>query len=207
MPMSLLMSRALGVIGALLSPCVWASQVSLELLLPEGARLSLSIGDSQVEARLKNRTSSRASIDRPLRVLLLQADEVIPLSSVGFQMDSEIGFTLIARLPSRSSNPDGFCGAGHEDYLLLIGVRDKRLSLLDKHLIQSCLKSISLQSDQGDDPRAAIIPLPYPNVAAFETVTAVDPVATPQCVQIQQRTLVMGSGCQQDFPAPTGKKP
>lgn len=45
----------------------------------------------------------------------------------------------------------GYCGAGYEDYLLLVEIRGKKLTLKDQFLLQSCLKSISMFIDQGDD--------------------------------------------------------
>ena len=43
-----------------------------------------------------------------------------------------------------------------EDYFLLMGVSNKKLFLQDKLLLQSCLKSIALASDSGDDPVKAL---------------------------------------------------
>jgi hypothetical protein len=52
----------------------------------------------------------------------------------------------------------GYCGAGYEDYLLLVEILKKELIFRDKFLLQSCIKSISVFIDQGDDnPSNALI--------------------------------------------------
>lgn len=55
------------------------------------------------------------------------------------------------------SRPDhmgrGYCGAGHEDYLLLVEKVRQKLVLRDKLLLQSCLESRLIYSTAGgDDP-------------------------------------------------------
>lgn len=63
---------------------------------------------------------------------------------------------LIARMPSQKARPTGYCGAGYEDHLLLLSYARQQISLLDDFLLQSCLKSIVLESDHGDDILAAL---------------------------------------------------
>lgn len=46
-----------------------------------------------------------------------------------------------------------FCGAG----LLLLKISNNTLNIADKYLVDSCLESISLTSDQGDDPSRALV--------------------------------------------------
>lgn len=65
-------------------------------------------------------------------------------------------FVVLVREPSRNPQGTGFCGAGFEDYLLLIEVFSKQILLLDKFLLQSCLTSLELASDQGNNPLKAM---------------------------------------------------
>lgn len=51
----------------------------------------------------------------------------------------------------------GFCGAGYEGHLLLLKISNSTLNIADKYLVDSCLESISLTSDQGDDPFKALV--------------------------------------------------
>ena len=61
-------------------------------------------------------------------------------------------FIVMAREPSRpKAMGRGYCGAGYEDYLLLVEIIDRKLLLRDQLLLQSCLKSISMFIDQGED--------------------------------------------------------
>jgi len=45
----------------------------------------------------------------------------------------------------------GYCGAGHEFYLLLMEAGHNKIMLHDQLLLQSCLKSISMFVDHGSD--------------------------------------------------------
>lgn len=63
---------------------------------------------------------------------------------------------LLSRRPSQTSHPEGYCGAGSEDHLILLRYTRGQLVLLDEFLLQSCLKSITLNSDHGDDVIAAL---------------------------------------------------
>lgn len=62
----------------------------------------------------------------------------------------------IIRAKSNPDSPEKFCGAGYEDYLVFLEFNEKTLNLLDNIIIQSCLNSISLISDAGDDPEKSI---------------------------------------------------
>lgn len=61
-------------------------------------------------------------------------------------------FIVLSREPSRpNALGRGYCGAGYEEYLLLIEVTNSKIELHDQLLLQSCLKSISMFIDHGDD--------------------------------------------------------
>jgi hypothetical protein len=62
---------------------------------------------------------------------------------------------LSRELSRPGSMGQGYCGAGYEDYLLLLELRGSKMMLRDELLLQSCLKSISMFIDHGDDDPAA----------------------------------------------------
>jgi hypothetical protein len=63
---------------------------------------------------------------------------------------------LLVREASRARGDAGFCGAGHEDHLLLIKVTKSVGTAIDDFLAQSCLKSINMGMDQFDESMGAI---------------------------------------------------
>lgn len=99
--------------------------------------------------------SPTASIkpDNKTSQLFQTADDVIPL--FGARAGEKQQLLLLARTPSTRQRSTGFCGAGHEDSLVLVELVGTRMVLKDRLLVQSCLKSIALESDQGDDPERA----------------------------------------------------
>jgi hypothetical protein len=61
-------------------------------------------------------------------------------------------FIVLSREPSRpNSMGTGYCGAGYEEYLLLIEISREKIELRDQFLLQSCLESISMLIEHGDD--------------------------------------------------------
>jgi hypothetical protein len=61
-------------------------------------------------------------------------------------------FIVLSREPSRpNALGRGYCGAGYEEYLLLIEISRAKIELRDNFLLQSCLKSISMLITEGDD--------------------------------------------------------
>jgi hypothetical protein len=61
-------------------------------------------------------------------------------------------FIVLSREPSRpNSMGRGYCGAGYEEYLLLIEISRTKIKLRDQFLLQSCLKSIAMLIENGDD--------------------------------------------------------
>jgi hypothetical protein len=61
-------------------------------------------------------------------------------------------FIILVREISRpSAMGQGYCGAGYEDHLLLVEILERKILLRDRLLLQSCLKSVSMFIDHGDD--------------------------------------------------------
>jgi hypothetical protein len=58
---------------------------------------------------------------------------------------------LVVRTSSRSKDHAGFCGAGHEDRLVLIAVSSSKAKELGEFLAQSCLSSVSMDVDRFDE--------------------------------------------------------
>lgn len=112
--------------------------------------------------------------NRALSKQLMEADEAYILSKNTFPLKNQQAFTAIVRVPSSPKNPEGFCGAGYEDYVLLIGIKENTAQLKDRILVQSCVNSISIVSDNGDDPRNGIVYSKYPGLAEFKSTSPPD---------------------------------
>ncbi|WP_157510839.1 hypothetical protein [Frateuria sp. Soil773] len=152
-----------------------ASAQNIDLSLSKNTSLELKQKASSFTTVLHGRTETTpAKLNRTLSDVLSQSDQIIVLSKKSIPFDSAEAITAIARIPS-SKKPDGFCGAGHEDYLLFIKVQKHQLRLVDKALIQSCLHNVSLESDNGsDDPKDAVASGTFPIIAQFKAMSPPD---------------------------------
>ncbi len=127
--------------------------------LPDIGRISLAVEGNRVKARVAHDSvgsparSHVVSLDKPLQTRLRRATELVVLAGRGFTDDGRTFFILGVATPSVQTPGAGFCGAGTEDFLLLIEWKDKprRLELRDPLQVQSCLQSMVLASDQGSD--------------------------------------------------------
>ncbi len=142
------------------------------------------------------------AIEAQLQERLRKADEVQLISSAAFVLAGQPAFVAVVRLPSNPGSPQGFCGAGHEDSLLLISIKNKHLRLQDQYLLQSCLQSISLISDQGDEPRDALIPMTFPWIARVEIITASQVGSVTRCIRVHAQKLMNA-----DCPESAGVRP
>lgn len=88
-------------------------------------------------------------MDKGVRQILQRSQELLPV----FSQPSEAGdyLVFIARIHSKTPQSSGYCGAGYEDHLFLLEYSQKHIALRDDFLLQSCLKSIALDTDSGDD--------------------------------------------------------
>jgi hypothetical protein len=91
--------------------------------------------------------------DRTSRILR-PSDEIIPLLSTGSGNSRHL--LMLLRTPSTQKRSTGFCGAGHEDSLILVELSGQRMIFKDRLLIQSCVKSLALESDDPDAPADAL---------------------------------------------------
>ena len=88
-------------------------------------------------------------VDKDVRQILQRGQELLPV----FSQPNEAGdyLVFIARIHSKTPQSSGYCGAGYEDHLVLLEYSEKHIALRDDFLLQSCLKSIALDTDSGDD--------------------------------------------------------
>ena len=134
-------------LAALISP----TAVADNLVLPsaQGTRVVIDVKKQQVLAKDKERNISY-SIDNAITRHIIRAEDIQLIANES-KPEAQL-FIVLAREPSRpSAMGQGYCGAGYEDYLLLVEMLGHKLILRDQFLLQSCLKSISMFIDQGDD--------------------------------------------------------
>lgn len=112
------------------------------------------------------------SQDRNLAEWLSGADEVDVLMKM--QRHDAQQRVLLVRKRSNDLHPAGYCGAGYEDYLVLASENAGRLVYSDRFLIQSCLQSITPQSDYPDDIRQSIATFPERGSIEFQWLTIPD---------------------------------
>lgn len=95
-------------------------------------------------------------IDQSLKARLHRAEAAafLPLEFGGGSAES--WRWLLFREASRVNGSASFCGAGHEDRLLLVKVVKSAGTVVNEFLAQSCLKSISMDMDQFDELLDAI---------------------------------------------------
>ena len=98
----------------------------------------------------------RIRVDQSLQTKLRHAEAAafMPLA-----LDAAPGESLrwlLLRESSRVWGDAGFCGAGHEDHLLLVKVVKSVGNAVDDFLAQSCLQSVSMDMDQFEELLSAI---------------------------------------------------
>lgn len=129
---------------------------------------------------------------RPLRIekavsKTLKASELTPIFAHDKKGQAQLIF--LARVPSTPKRSTAFCGAGYEDWLLLVEEDAGYLKMRDRFLLQSCLKSLVLDSDQGDDPRDSIVLSTQPPGISFRWLG--DEEGTKRIVTVKKSALEM----------------
>jgi hypothetical protein len=124
----------------------------------EDTLLHLSSHGTQVTLKVKNHHVVAQKLGKHFNYEVSNAvsDHLIRAENAHIISDksneSDPLFIVVSREPSRpNAMGQGYCGAGYEDYLLLIAVSSSKIQLRDKFLLQSCLKSISMLIEQGND--------------------------------------------------------
>lgn len=121
-----------------------------EIQIDKKTSLLLRLDASKAIAKMTIPQLSSLQIDPALRRSLVSSNEFFSVAQKAFLVHGRSYFFIVTQTSSNHSG-SGYCGAGTEDHLRLIELdkKQKRLIQKDSLLIQSCLKSISLQDDQA----------------------------------------------------------
>lgn len=126
-----------------------ASATDLLLLSTKGGRVAVHVKKQHVIAK-DNEKNIIYKVAATVSQHLTRADDIRLVGNAG--NSKEQLFIVMVREPSRANAMGrGYCGEGYEDYLLLVEILEQKLLLRDQLLLQSCLKSISMFIDQGDN--------------------------------------------------------
>lgn len=140
-------------------PSAFGQMSAAKIQLSHDTVLTLEVHRNALRATLTKATSASASVKSTIAVdaaiinAIRDATEIIGIGARAFADGDRSYFVLAVATPSVERSGTGFCGAGTEDKLILIEWRGKtrKLVMRDQLEIQSCLKSIALQSDQGSE--------------------------------------------------------
>jgi hypothetical protein len=110
----------------------------------------------------------KLKIDRALAKRLSAADEAAVLPADLVLKNGARAKWLVLRTPSRLRGDAGFCGAGHEDRLLLLRANSENVRVTGEFLVQSCLSSISMDVDQLNELIAALNQDPHSGDFVFQ---------------------------------------
>jgi hypothetical protein len=135
--------------------------VNIFLALPANANdeiLIFSSHESQISVKIRNNRLAAKEIRKNLDYQVSNAVSSHLLRAYNARIISDKSdqngplFIVLSREPSRpNSMGRGYCGAGYEEYLLLIEISRTKIELRDQFLLQSCLKSIAMLIENGDD--------------------------------------------------------
>jgi hypothetical protein len=121
-------------------------------------RIAITVQEHRVSAReISGRGVYR--FDPASTALLRNAEEI---RNVAISKNVGNLVLIFVRVPSRPGRMGlGYCGAGFEDYLLLVGLERQRLIFRDKFLLQSCLSGKFINTADGqEDPIKLLIRKP-----------------------------------------------
>ena len=99
--------------------------------------------------------NSSMKVDAKLKHGIRQSTDFFFVGQHAFFDSTGFYALMIVQTPSKKSLGQGFCGAGTEDYLYLLELNIDQLKVLirDSLILQSCLKNISLNEDEGQSIR------------------------------------------------------
>lgn len=146
------MSKKISILSILANFFYWTpASASDQILL-------LSSHDSQISVKMRNQRLTAKEVRKNLDYQVSRAvsNHLLPAYSTRVISDKSDQngplFLVLSREPSRpNSMGRGYCGAGYEEYLLLVETSHKKIELRDQFLLQSCLKSIAMLIENGDD--------------------------------------------------------
>ena len=142
--------------------CVAANAQQLTVRLPDARSLSIAAEAGKVHASTAPRApatgSQTVSLGGPLARELARSSEVIAVGNEAILQNGRTFLVLGVAIPFIGKSGGGYCGAGTEDFLLLVelNARASRLELRDRLQVQSCVQSMELQSDRGNDLHTAL---------------------------------------------------
>jgi hypothetical protein len=133
--------------------------IAMDLTLPvsQDTRISMSVRNNRVTANDVEKNIAYR-VDSSISAHMKKADE-IQLLDYKSNTKNPL-FIILSREPSRLGRMGmGYCGAGYEDYLLLVEPGNRKIVLRDKLLLQSCLEGKLIYNDAGgDDITKLLIP-------------------------------------------------
>ena len=143
----------------------------LSFQLEKKETICIGAGKSTSGGKCDHFISTKA-LTKGVRKILQRSHVLLPV----FSQTSEAGdyLVFIARIPSKIPQSSGYCGAGYEDHLVLLEHSEKNIALRDDFLLQSCLKSIALDTDGGDDILKAFTFNPTKHSIEFRWLTNPD---------------------------------
>ena len=169
-----LLTSALAAV-AILAATASARAEPASFRLPDLGTVTIAVDGGPVRARFMPRPAPSPSrgeavaVDRRLAKALRGASQLVAVAGRGFVEAGRTFVVLGVAVPSVATQGGSYCGAGTEDDLLLIEwkTRPARLELRDRFQVQSCLKSMELQSDQGSELRVVLSGIDDPGTATL----------------------------------------
>jgi hypothetical protein len=129
---------------------VEAKEKQMSIDFGDGSSVAIDGAGSQVQAKYRDiQPNERVTLDRKLESLLRRSDSFQFLLT-GQNADENLAI-IVSSLPSRATGGTGFCGAGHEDFAVLVQKKNQTIFIKDKYLLQSCLQSRTLDTENPDN--------------------------------------------------------
>jgi hypothetical protein len=191
---SLRVGVALLVVAATLTLPLRAAPAPISVPLADGSGARLRIDSRQGSARLLSASGeTELRVNATLRDALSRSDTVLAIGQHRLTAEPDSSVLLFVSAPSHPTAAMGYCGAGQEDGLLLLAVRNGALVMHDFVLLQSCLHSIEQAVDLGAEPAAAFHPVPSPWLVSFAAMH--DDKRVQRCVGIRDERLTFQDDC------------
>lgn len=171
-----------------------AAPAPLTVPLTDGSGNRLRIDSAAGSAQLLSASgTTKLRVDPTLHEALSRSDTAVLLGRHRVAAEPDNSVLLYLSAPSRPAAPMGYCGAGQEDGVLLLAVRNGALIALDFMLLQSCLRSVEQAVDLADNGAAAFHPLPAPWLVSFTAMQ--DDTVVQRCVGIDAERMTVKDDC------------
>lgn len=171
-----------------------AAPAPITVALSDGSGARLRIDSAHGSAQLLSASGTKTlRLDTTLRDALSRSDTALAVGRHRLTAEPDNSVLLLVSAPSNPTAPMGYCGAGQEDGLLLLAVRNGALVMHDFVLLQSCLHSIAQAVDLGAEPAAALYSLPRPWLVGFAAMH--EDRRVQRCVGIGDERLTFQDDC------------